>query len=305
MSAMMCKIHGVILNWHTKNQNNMKKLFLTIIIASIYTLSHAQTKIENVIFKQVGNNIVVTYDLYCSGSFDAQLYYTTNNGATWHGPLNSITGDVNNVKQGQGKSITWNVLKDQDWLISDNLKFKVAEEAKNGTFTDTRDNKTYKWVKIGKQKWMAENLNYNTGDSWCYDNNSSNCSKYGRLYTWETAKNACPNGWHLPSLNEWKELVGFIATDGYQGKEGLALKSTNGWHNDGNGTDIYGFTALPGGFRYSNGTFGYLSNNAVFWSATEYNSSNAWIRYLFYNYSGVSRNDNNKVYGYSVRCIQD
>lgn len=298
-------IHGEILNWRTKNQNNMKKLFLTIIIASVFTLSHAQTRIENVSFKQVGNNVVVTYDLYCNGSFDAQLYYTTNEGATWHGPLNSLTGDVNNVKQGYGKSIKWNVLKDQDWLIGDEIQFKVAVEAKNGTFTDTRDNHTYKWVKIGKQKWMAENLNYNIGDSWCYDNNSSNCSKYGRLYTWETAKKACPDGWHLPTDIEWKELVDFIASDGYSAKEGTALKSTSGWNSDGNGTDNYDFTALPGGFRFNNGTFNTLSYCATFWSATEYDSSRAWSRYLYYHRSEVYRRSDNKDRGFSGRCVQD
>jgi len=291
----------------------MIKYFLTTIITITCILLQAQTRIENVSFKQAGNNIVVNYDLYCNSSFDAQLFYSTNNGVSWHGPLSNITGDVSNVKQGQGKSITWNVLKDQNWLISDNIKFKVAEESNQGIFTDTRDNQTYKWVKIGKQKWMAENLNYKTTESYCYDDIESNCQKYGRLYTWKVAKNACPDGWHLPTDNEWKQLekqLGMSQTDaddtGWRGTdEGKELKATNGWKSNGNGTDSYGFLALPAGYRNCNGTFLNLSYVAYFWSATESNSSRAWIRYLYYDNSDMFRYYRNKDYGFSVRCLKD
>ena len=135
------------------------------------------------------------------------------------------------------------------------------------TFTDPRDNKTYKSVKIAEQIWMAENLNYEAGGScggtvsetekwidedtgevsgeWTYylleDKNNANCDKYGRLYDWETAKKVCPKGWHLPSDTEWKTLV-----EGDK-EVGNKLKATSGWDNNGNGTDNYGFSALPGG----------------------------------------------------------
>ena len=292
----------------------MTRFFLTIIIAGFCTLLRAQTRIENVIFKQIGNNITVNYDLYCNGSFDAHLFYSTNNGVSWHGPLNSIIGDVHNVKPGTGKCITWEVFKDQNWLIGDNIKFKVAEEPNTGTFIDTRDNQTYKWVKIGVQKWMAENLNYNTQDSWCYDNDSSNCNLYGRLYTWETAKNACPAGWYLPTDNEWKQLemyLGMSWTDanksGWRGtKEGKKLKAVNGWKSNRNGTDDYGFTALPGGYwDDSSGSFYYLGDYGIWWSDTEGNGSIALYRKLYFGIADVRRDYYDKSHGHSVRCVKD
>jgi len=78
------------------------------------------------------------------------------------------------------------------------------------TFTDPRDGKVYRTVKIGNQVWMAENLNYDAPGSKCYNNNPANAEKYGRLYDWETAKKVCPAGWHLPSNDEWKVLVDFV-----------------------------------------------------------------------------------------------
>jgi uncharacterized protein (TIGR02145 family) len=99
------------------------------------------------------------------------------------------------------------------------------------TFTDPRDGQTYNIVQIGNQTWFAENLNYATGNSWCYDNNDSNCNIYGRLYDWQTALTACPSGWHLPSDAEWTVLTDYLGGDTVAG---LKMKNTTGW-NDYNG----------------------------------------------------------------------
>jgi uncharacterized protein (TIGR02145 family) len=119
-------------------------------------------------------------------------------------------------------------------------------------FKDSRDGKTYKKVTIGTQTWMAENLNYAANNSVCYGNSAENCAEYSRLYNWATAKTACPTGWHLPSDDEWTML-----TDNVGGSKtaGTKLKSAEGWNKDGNGTDDYGFSALPGGSGSSGGGF--------------------------------------------------
>ena len=119
----------------------------------------------------------------------------------------------------------------------------AAFAQQKGSFTDTRDKKTYKTVKIGKQTWMAENLNYDAKGSKCYDNKPANCEKYGRLYDISTAMKACPSGWSLPSY-------GVRGIEGYDETLAKKLKSASGWSNNGNGTDEFGFSALPGGQYY-------------------------------------------------------
>jgi len=139
-------------------------------------------------------------------------------------------------------------------------------------FTDPRDGKVYQTVNIGNQVWMAENIAYapSSGNYWAYRNQDHYLATYGYLYDWQTALNVCHDGWHLPSHAEWTELVNYIAADGYSGQEGTALKSTSGWYDNGNGTDIYGFTALPGGSRYySDGTFNNAGYEGYWWTPTE------------------------------------
>ncbi|MCL2218876.1 MAG: fibrobacter succinogenes major paralogous domain-containing protein [Chitinispirillia bacterium] len=181
----------------------------------------------------------------------------------------------------------------------------AAPHVISGTFTDTRDGKTYRTVKIGDQTWMAENLNYETGSSVCYANKESNCQKYGRLYDWDDAMKACPAGWHLPSDAEWTVLTDFV---GGEKTAGTKLKSKTGWFT-GKGykaaTDDYGFYALPGGLGFSCGSFvdaGYLG---YWWSATEYDANSAWYRYMYYSSEGVYRLNYRKSYLFSLRCSQD
>ena len=185
-----------------------------------------------------------------------------------------------------------------------------------GSFTDKRDGKTYKTIKIGSQTWMAENLNYKTADSWWYGNKITNGDTYGRLYTWDAALTACPKGWHLPSDEEWKTMekaLGMSQSEAdksdYRGTdEGKKMKSTSGWSgwfDNGNGTNSSGFNALPGGFRYSNGSFNYLGHNGYWWSSSETSGTLAWGQYLRYDDGLVGRGNGRKTHGFSVRCLKD
>jgi len=120
-------------------------------------------------------------------------------------------------------------------------------------FIDPRDGKVYKIVEIGSQIWMAQNLAYNVIGSKCYENKRTNGKTYGRLYDWETAMSVCPPGWHLPSKKEWNILVNFAGGAKIAGKK---IKAKTGWNDyrgiSGNGTDDFGFNALPGGYCNSN-----------------------------------------------------
>ncbi|MDR2591374.1 MAG: hypothetical protein LBC59_01025 [Chitinispirillales bacterium] len=174
-------------------------------------------------------------------------------------------------------------------------------------------------VMLGGLKWMTKNLDVETEDSWCYGEGGqvlvgedwvtltssqiqANCTKYGRLYTWEAAKIACQLvGKRLPTNQEWEALV---TAAGGSSTAGRKLKSTSGWNNNGNGTNDFGFSALPGGFRdSSSGNFGSAGNNGYWWTATE-NGSNAYYRNMYYNDDDVDENGYYKSHGFSARCVE-
>ncbi|MGM9985218.1 MAG: fibrobacter succinogenes major paralogous domain-containing protein [Fibrobacter intestinalis] len=193
------------------------------------------------------------------------------------------------------------------------------------SFTDPRDGQTYKTVQIGNQTWMAENLNYETDDSYCYEDKKFFCHKFGRLYTWNAAMQACPAGWHLPSDNELKtlfetvggeyreeETIGFLNTNvtlRYYTDAGKKLKSTRGWDDSegksGNGTDEYGFSVLPAGARGSMGDYGVAGETALFWGLSVLYDHIAY-RWGFSNeHEDVYLDGGPKIAGYSVRCLRD
>ena len=174
-----------------------------------------------------------------------------------------------------------------------------------GSFTDERDGKSYKWVQIGNQVWMAENLAYDTGwGCWSYDENERNVSKYGYLYRWETAKKACPEGWRLPSNDEWSALIDYIKSKGYNGDEGYVLKAETGWKDNGNGADKFNFKALPGGMRHYREGFKDIKSNGYWWSSTERVVTALRIHISYYS-SKFKRLPYDKDYGFSVRCLRD
>jgi len=133
---------------------------------------------------------------------------------------------------------------------------RCEKDETKGTFTDARDNHVYKWVGIGEQVWMAENLAYkpSSGNYWAYNNDQNNITIYGYLYDWETACNVCPSGWHLPSDAEWTKLTNYLGGEEIAGGK---LKATTGWNSPNSGADnSSGFSGLPGGSR---DTFGFFN----------------------------------------------
>ena len=212
---------------------------------------------------------------------------------------------------------------------------KLAEHIKTvlGLFTDPRDGQIYKTILVGNQTWLAANLNHLVADLWSYEHDPVNGRRYGRLYTWEAAQHACPDGWHIPADSEWKELArnfgGYRDMDQGEPRTGERIgRPVAGFESLilGGGS---GFGACLGGYRSSAGQFLELGKIGPYWTATQYQYSDfgnfqpiytreiktAWI-YYFYLMSGVpelrrdcqigSRPD---VYprgcGLSVRCVRN
>lgn len=200
--------------------------------------------------------------------------------------------------------------------------------------------KLYATVQIGDQCWLKENLNIGTMitgsqnqtdnniiEKYCYDNIAANCDTYGGLYQWDemmkyTTQNGtqgiCPDGWHIPTDEEWKILEGTVDSQYpvgdpewdkvmFRGFDAcINLKSISGWGSGGNGTNLYGFTALPGGNRGGAGDGGFYGGNGCLWSSTEYYAVNRpWWRWVTVSEGGVYRGYSLKDYGFSVRCLKD
>lgn len=177
---------------------------------------------------------------------------------------------------------------------------------KDNTFTDPRDGQVYKTVKIGNQVWLAENFRYKCDGSYAYDDDNKNIKKYGRLYTWDAAMKCAPPGWHLPSREEWNNLQGYVEANA-NAEAGTALKSETGWEKwDGvpQGTDEFGFCALPAGYRNYIGDFRVLGKYAFFWSSTERFDIGAYHRNLG-NLEDFVESWYGKANALSVRLLRD
>jgi uncharacterized protein (TIGR02145 family) len=201
------------------------------------------------------------------------------------------------------------------------------------------EGQTYNTVQIFSQCWLRENLNAGIMiganlnqtnnqvlEKYCYGNQPDSCVKYGGLYQWDElmqyclqqgTQGICPPGWHVPSDEEWKVLEGAVDSQygigdtiwddwGYRGSEaGLNLKMGTGWLNNGNGTNLYGFSGLPGGIRYSDGHFNMAGEMGFWWTSTTSAGDDSWRRSLHCDAHGAGREGTFKNYGFSVRCLKD
>ena len=180
----------------------------------------------------------------------------------------------------------------------------IAQET--GSFTDKRDGKEYKSVKIGDQWWMSENLAFKTS-SGClvYDGIEGYLETYGYLYTWETALKVCPDGWHLPSDNEYEELSNYLGGPNEAGGK-LKEAGTAHWNSPNAGaTNSSGFSALAAGYNGSDAYKVFIGLNAYFWSYDETVADSEVARALYSNKGEFSRYGITRENGLSVRCIKD
>jgi uncharacterized protein (TIGR02145 family) len=178
-----------------------------------------------------------------------------------------------------------------------------AGEPSFGTLTDRRNDRVYNIMKVGTKTWMADNINFEIGASWCYDGDSTNCNAYGRLYDWVTAKTACPSGWRLPTVKEWGVFVKAVNDREVAEKKARAKKRSD---EDGYAADEFRFPAILGGGRYRiGGEFRDIGGYSYWWAGTESANRYAYYSYVNYGYVDTVANFDGKEYGLSVRCLRD
>lgn len=197
-----------------------------------------------------------------------------------------------------------------------------------GSVSDAEGN-VYKTTTIGSQTWMAENLrsikltdgtvipqvtdnntwsNLTTPARSYYSNDSVyGKSKYGGLYNWYAVQTnkLCPTGWHVPSDAEFITLATSLGVDSLAGGKLKESGSINWFVPNTYATNSTGFTALPSGYRFYNGSYQNLGYSGNWWSSTEYSAASARFFYLVYNKGNTGRNYIDKQYGLSVRCIRN
>jgi uncharacterized protein (TIGR02145 family) len=237
----------------------------------------------------------------------------------------SSAGTANFVIALGGKSCTITIVVDE---VTQNPTI-----GKPGPNITDSENNTYKTVYIGTQQWMGENLkvskysdgttipnitdntqweNNTTGACAYYNNDAANNAKYGKLYNWYAVskttngnKNLCPTGWHVPTDAEWTVLQEYLGGNSVAGGKMKEVGITNWISPNTDATNKSLFTGLPGGYRANDGYYYYVGNSGYWWSSAEFNTSNAWFRYLYSNSGNAYRVSFSKKNGLSVRCLRD
>jgi len=268
-------------------------------------------------------------------AYDVAMQVSFDDGQNYQ-PVAQVSGDAGTVSPGTGKQITWDAGAEfPDGFYSQTVKVKVVADIHvwecGELIIDERDGQEYSTVQIGDQCWMAENLNIGTLidgtvemtdngaiEKYCYDNSESNCDIYGGLYQWnemmqyttiEGVQGICPDGWHLPSDEEWTILSDYLGGENIAGGKmkttGTIQIGTGLWNSPNTGaTNSSGFSGLPGSHRESDGSFGGIGEYCGCWSSTKNPLyAIAWRRVLYSSYFNVGRDTNVLDLGRSVRCV--
>ncbi len=218
---------------------------------------------------------------------------------------NLSTNEIFMIKYENGTKEMFNKIVQKDKESSQSNDFSGSK----GTFVDERDGQIYNWVKIGDQIWMAQNLAYD-GEGGCWDyhtihgykGNVNFYKELGKLYNWETACKVCPDGWHLPSEKEW-----FLLQKGWN-KHVRKFKANYGWIFNKTGTNEFGFSALPNGYRHNKKKYHLyydVGHDAYWWTSDRRGKSFASYYKLSWNSSSFRSYSHYKSYGLGVRCVKD
>ena len=275
----------------------------------------------NGIFIEDGGNVGIgTSSLDASASFEVS---STTGGFL---PPRMTTTQLNTISNPTAGLMVYNTSVNSVCFYNGSIWKNMSSDGEScGTIT--YEGQTYETIIIGIRCWMAENLNVGTRidgvnaqannstiEKYCYNDIETNCDTYGGLYQWDEmmqyvstqgTQGICPSGWHIPSDADWTVLTtylgGVVVAGGMMKDTGTVY-----WAAPNTGaTNSSGFTGLPGGFRYSNGSFYDLGFYGYWWSSTEYSGTLAWYRNLGYDYGQVGRYNYGKSSGFSVRCLKD
>jgi uncharacterized protein (TIGR02145 family) len=276
-----------------------------------------------------GSMIVdIYYDLSGPNSPYLIIVEVSFDNGTIFSSINQLSGDAGvGVTSGNGKHITWNFGAEFPGSYSAATQVRISAIPNCAILVDARDGQYYNTVQIGTQCWMAENLNIGTMipgasdmmnnstiEKYCYDDNTANCDVYGGLYQWnemmgytttQGTQGICPTGWHVPTDDEWDIMENYLGGFGVAGGK-LKEAGTTHWNapNDG-GTNISGFTALPGGYRSGDAIFSQLGYHAYFRTSTMYDFQMIWYRILYYDYTTISSVVSIQNIAESLRCLKD
>lgn len=285
-----------------------------------------------------GNNLTLTIELYETatgnllGSFTAMQSNAVDLWKSIKNDAKSLFGRIQDATRNLGNFGKDESGWDQSPFQKNNAVMKPAETEKTKEadkskakrfIEDRRDGKKYRVVIIGKKAWMAENLKFDDRRSECYNSDYDNCDMYGRYYTWSQAlaidgncdikkcslrpgnmRGICPEGWHIPTLQEWENLVVYVERKA-RDNAGSVLKSTYAW-NYRQGTNESKFNVLPAGYRFQSGNFMGLGKVARFWTWNELNGYEATsVELQDRSTRAFLKRDEYKANELNVRCVSD
>lgn len=300
---------------------------LLLFLFALLNFNLSAQSVSNVTAEQSGNSLIISYSLESDAPCEITFNVSTDGGKTWRKPLKGISGDVGaNISKGN-HNIIWEVLENQEELVSNKVKFKVTATKK----ADSNKLETFKTVKIGSQIWMAENLNtdrfsngelipeartpeewekagWNKQPAWCYyDYDPENGKIYGKLYNWyaiNDTRGLAPKGWHVPSDADWDLLIRSLGGIYDAAKK---MKSMQDWRTSGsggNGDNSSLFNGKPGGTTLF---FGYtidLNASGHWWSSTDSKDNKAGLISLYCEEDIVIIRNALRNEGYSARLIK-